>query len=201
MRSTLDHDENATMPSAGGLFNQLVAANNVRCGPGTGISHPRPGDLVLIRGTSWASKMILFGERIRFRTPEDRPFAHWSHVALVTTSAGHLLEVGPTGVVVCSIEKYRNHEYHYVHLDLSALARSNAVNFANSCLWQKYGTFSFLLLVLSVVLRDRFNVPDRGEQGCVATIVRALQRAGVTFEQRPTDMTPADVAKRFGVRP
>jgi len=28
-----------------------------------------------------------------------------------------------------------------------------------------------------------------------------LQRAGVTFEQRPTDMMPADVAKRFGVRP
>jgi hypothetical protein len=172
-----------------------------RCGPGQRISNPRPGDLVLIRGTSWASKIILFGERIRFRTPQDRPFAYWSHVALVTTSTGHLLEIGPAGVVVCSIEKYRNHEYHYVHLDLSDLARSKAVNFAYSCLRQRYGTFSFLLLVLSVALRDPFKVPDRGQQGCVATIVRALQRAGVTFEQRPSDMTPGDLAKRFGVRP
>jgi uncharacterized protein YycO len=165
------------------------------------MSKPRPGDLVLIRGTTWRSKVILFGERIRFRTPEDRPFAHWSHVALVTSSAGQLLEIGPAGVVVCSIERYRNHEYHYVHLDLSDRARRNAVNFAYSCLRQKYGTFSFLLLVLSVALRDTFKVPDRGEQGCVATIVRALQHAGVTFDQRPTDMTPADLAKRFGVRP
>jgi hypothetical protein len=173
----------------------------VRCRPGEGITKPRPGDVVLIRGRSWASKVILYGQRIRFRTPQDRPFAHWSHVALVTSSAGHLLEIGPAGVVLCSIEKYRNREYHYIHLDLPDLARRKAVSFAYSCLRQKYGTLSFLLLVLSVVLRDRFKVPDRGQHGCVATIVRALQRAGVTFEQRPTDMTPADLAKRFGVRP
>jgi hypothetical protein len=53
----------------------------VCCRPGEGITKPRPGDLVLIRGRSWASKIILFGERVRFRTPQDRPFAHWSHVA------------------------------------------------------------------------------------------------------------------------
>ena len=53
----------------------------------------------------------------------------------------------------------------------------------------------------SVLLGDRFKVPDRGQQGCVALIVRALQRAGVKFEQRPSDMMPSDLAKRFGVLP
>ena len=43
--------------------------------------------------------------------------------------------------------------------------------------------------------------PDRGQQGCVALIVPALQRAGVRFEQRPSDMMPSDLAKRFGVLP
>jgi hypothetical protein len=35
----------------------------------------------------------------------------------------------------------------------------------------------------------------------VALIARALQRAGVTFARRPADMTPADLAKQFGVMP
>jgi hypothetical protein len=59
----------------------------------------------------------------------------------------------------------------------------------------------FLLLMLSVLLGDRFKVPDRGQQGRVALIVRALQRAGMTFEQQPSDMMPSDLAKRFGGRP
>ena len=114
---------------------------------------------------------------------------------------GHLIEVVHIGVVLRKIEKYRDLEYHYVHLDLSESDRNKAVSFAYSCLRQKYGLSGFLLLALSVFLGDQFKVPDRGQQGCVALIVRALQRAGVTFERRPVDMTPGDLAKRFGVLP
>jgi len=32
-------------------------------------------------------------------------------------------------------------------------------------------------------------------------VFEALQRAGVTFERGPTDMSVADLAKRFGARP
>jgi hypothetical protein len=85
----------------------MPSAGCVRCGPGIGISHPRPADVILIRSTNWLGKSVLLG--------------------------------------------------------------------------------------------DRFKVPDRGQQGCVALIVRALQRAGVKFEQRPSDMMPSDLAKRFGV--
>jgi hypothetical protein len=173
----------------------------VRCGPGMEISNPRPADLVLIRSTNWLGKLIRFFERMRFRTPADRPFAYWSHAALVVTSAGHLVEVVHRGVVLRKIERYRNLEYHYVHLDLSESDRNKAVSFAYSCLREKYGLSGFLLLAAAVLLGDRFQVPDRGQQGCVALIVRALQRAGVTFERRPVDMTPGDLAKRFGVLP
>jgi hypothetical protein len=48
----------------------------------------------------------------------------------------------------------------------------------------------------SVLVGDRFKVPDRGQQGCVALIVRALQRAGVTFEQRPSDALGSGEAVR-----
>jgi hypothetical protein len=157
--------------------------------------------VILIRTTTLLGTLIRLFERMRFRTQTDRPFTYWSHAALVVTSVGHLIEVVHTGVVLRKIEKYRDHEYHYVYLDLSESDRSKAVSFAYSCLRQKYGLRGFLLLALSVLLTDRFKVPDRGQQGCVALIVRALQHAGMTFEQRPVDMTPADLAKWLGVTP
>jgi hypothetical protein len=105
------------------------------------------------------------------------------------------------GVALSSIEKYRDQDFHYVYLDLSAADRTRASRYAYSCLRQKYGRLSFVLFAFAVLLGDWFEVPDRGQQGCVALIVRALQRAGMTFARRPTDMTPADLAKKFDVLP
>jgi hypothetical protein len=139
--------------------------------------------------------------RIRCRRAGDRPFAHWSHAGIIVSPLGHFIEVLHNGVALGNIEKYRDQEYHYAYLVLSGPDRIRAAQYAYSCLRQKYGRLSFLLLALAVLMGDRFQVPERGQQGCVALIVRALQRAGVTFERRPTDMTPADLAKRFGVRP
>jgi hypothetical protein len=170
-------------------------------GPGESIHEPRPGDVILIRGTGWLGKAIRFFVRMRCRRNGERPLAHWSHAGIVVSPQGHLVEVLHIGVVLSSIEKYRDQEYHYVHLDLSAADRTRASRYAYSCLRQKYGRLSFILLALAVLLGDRFEVPDRGQQGCVALIARALQRAGITFARRPTDMTPADLAKRFGVMP
>jgi hypothetical protein len=171
------------------------------CGPGETISDPRPGDVILVRGTGWLGKTIRFVVRMRCRRNGDRPFAHWSHAGIIVSPQGHLVEVVHAGVVLSRIEKYRDQEYHYVYLDLSAADRTRASRYAYSCLRQKYGRLSFVLFAFAVLLGDRFEVPDRGQQGCVALIVRALQRAGITFARRPTDMTPADLAKRFGVMP
>jgi hypothetical protein len=179
-------------------LRQGRAGTYVRCAPGENIADPRPGDVILIRGRGWLGWIIRAVQRLRYRREEDHPFAYWSHAALIVTPR-HLIEVIPAGVIVREIEKYRDHEYHYVYLELSESDRRKAVAFAYSCLRQKYGLSSFLLLAASVLLGDRFKVPDRGQHGCVALIVRALQRAGVTFEQRPSDMTVADLAKRFGV--
>jgi hypothetical protein len=172
-----------------------------RCEPGETISDPRPGDIVLIRGTGWLGKSIRFFVRMRCRRNGERAFAYWSHAGIIVSSQGHLVEVIPSGVVLNRLENYRAQEYHYVYLDLSAADRIRASQYAYSCLKQKYGRLSFVLLALEVLTGDWFEVPDRGQQGCVALIARALQRAGVTFARRPTDMTPADLAKNFGVMP
>jgi hypothetical protein len=171
------------------------------CGPGESISDPRPGDVVLIRGVGWLGKAIRLFVRMRCRRESGLSFAHWSHAGIIVSAKGHLVEAIHTGVVLNHIENYRDHDYHYVHLDLSAADRSRAWRYAHSCLRQKYGRWSFVLLAFAVLSGDRFEVPDRGQQGCVALIARALQRAGMTFARRPTDMTPADLARKFGVMP
>ena len=172
-----------------------------RCGPGESISAPRPGDIVLVRGTGWVGKTIRFGLRMRYRSNGDRPLAHWSHAGIIVSHQGHLIEVVPSGVVLNRLENYRAQEYHYVYLDLSAADRARASSYAYSCLRQKYDRLGFVLLTLATLTGEWFEVPERGKQGCVALIARALQRAGLRFVRRPTDMTPADLARNFGVVP
>jgi hypothetical protein len=158
-------------------LRQERACKYVRCAPGESVAAPRPGDVILIRGRGWLGSLIRGGQLVRYRRKEDHPFAYWSHAALIVTP-WHLVEVISAGVVMRKIEKYREHEYHYVYLELSESDRSRAVAFAYSCLRQKYGVSSFLLLAASVLLGDRFKVPDRGQHGCVALIVRAAQPGG-----------------------
>src|ERR1035437_9339389 len=67
-------------------------------GPGESITDPRPGDVVLIRGSGWLGKAIRFFVRIRCRRNGDRPFAHWSHAGIIVSPQGHLIEVLHTGV-------------------------------------------------------------------------------------------------------
>jgi hypothetical protein len=172
----------------------------VHCQPGETISDPRPGDIILVRHKDWLGWLIRCFERMRFRTPEDRPYTYWSHAALVVSHAGHLVEVNPRGVVLSHVEQYCDRDYHYVWLDLPHAGRRAAVQLARSCLRQKYSLRNFLLLAATIGLGVRVRMPDSGH-GCVSLIVRALQQAGIRFDRKPTDMTPADLAKRFGVTP
>src|SRR5262249_4847137 len=132
---------------------------------------------------------------------KDRAFVHWSHAAVVVSLRGHLVEVLANGVGVSRIEKYRDQEYHYVRVDLPDADRATVARYALSCVQQRYARWTFVHLATSKLLGGRLRVPDRGQQGCVSLIVRALQQVGVPFERAATDMSVVDLAKRFGVLP
>jgi hypothetical protein len=168
--------------------------------PGEAVAQPRPGDIILVHHKHWLSWLIRSFERMRYRAPEDRPYTYWSHAALVVSGGGQMVEVNVRGVVTSHIRNYRKYDYHYVWLDLPDAGRKAAVQFARSCLRQKYSLRNFLLLAASIALGDRVPMPDSGH-GCVSLVAAALQEAGIRFDRKPTDMTPADLAKRFGVRP
>jgi hypothetical protein len=131
-----------------------------RCGPRESITDPRPGDVVLVRGAGWLGKAIRLFVRMRCRRDGSQSFAHWSHAGIVVSPKGHLVEVLHGGVVLSSIEKYRDQEYHYVYLELSAADRTRASRYAYSCLRQKYGRLSFVLFAFAVLLGtgSRFRI-------------------------------------------
>ena len=173
----------------------------VRYGPVDGIAEPRAGDVLLIRGTGWVGRVIRFGQRLIYLGSERRDLVYWSHAALVVSRHGYIVEVIYNGVRLSRIENYRPYEYHYVRLDLSEQDRANAARYASSCLRQKYARLSFVLLTLARCFRLPLPIIDRGGQGCVTLIARALENAGLAFDRPAVELTPADLAHRLGVKP
>jgi hypothetical protein len=179
----------------------MPAVRVERFGPGESAADPRPGDFILIHSEGWLSTLIYLLQALRFRGPEDRKYRHWSHVALVTSRRGRIIEVVNTGVGAQRLEKYRNTEYHYVHIDASQQERAEIVKFAESCVGQPYGRLAALALVVAALTSGRFIGGDNGQQNCAALVARALARAGVRFEREPPEMLPADLAKCYDVTP
>lgn len=177
-----------------------LSCEYIRSPPGNIVGGLRRGDLLLIRGPGWLGRAIRLGAWRRFG-PEFSRYGHWSHAALVVNDDGHLLEVHARGVALCGIEKYRDVDFCHVRLPLGERARYNVSAYACGFLGQRYDIWGFVLLGLSVTLGDRFTVPDTGRPGCVSLIVRALERAGLTFDRAASDMMPADLARQFGVVP
>ena len=131
----------------------------VHCRPGETVSRTRPGDIILVRNKQWLGLFIRGFIRFRCRAPEDRPYAYWTHAALVATRAGHLVEVNGRGVIFSHVREYRDCHYHYVRLDLSDADRRAAVQFARSLLGQKYSLRNLLLLGASIALGDLIRMP------------------------------------------
>jgi hypothetical protein len=172
-----------------------------RFGPGDAVAAPLPGDFILVAGNDLLSAFIRWAERRRFRRADERPYTHWSHTALVTSRQGRIVEVVPRGVVAQSLAKYRPQEYCYVHVGGTLEERRAAVRFAEDCLGQSYATASWLTFMLGVFLARPLPLRDGGRQSCASLVAGALARGHAIFDRTPLDMTPADLARHYGVTP
>ncbi len=181
------------------VINESAGAQ--RFGPGEGIANPWPGDFLLICGQRWISPVIHGFQLLRFPRAADRKYAHWSHVALVTDCSGRLIEARDKGVVARHVDGYRALEYHYVRIHATGRQRRQAVDFAESCVGQPYAKLEFLALGVSLLTGGWISLGDRGQQLCGALVARALARTDAVFDRPPVDMTPADLAKYYGVSP
>jgi hypothetical protein len=177
-----------------------LAASVERYGPCAEVSDPRPGDFILVRGSSLVSRVIYASEKRRALAL--RRYGYWSHCALVAASTGLIIDVTSRGVVVRHISRYRGDEYHYVRVDRPERERIQSVVVAARAVGEPYDVLSFFRIGWNLVVRrPRMSAPDRGQQVCASVVARALAHTGVEFASPPHEMMAADLACHFGVLP
>jgi len=162
-----------------------------------------PGDFILTHGAHLSSRFIRFGQTIRFRG-DDRKYSWWSHAALIRRENGDLIEAVNAGVIETNISRYKDTEYHLVHLEDSLANqrdREQGVKFAEASVGQSYGFVAVASIALSLLTGAKVAFGYEGQQICSGLVARALERTSVIFDRSPPHTLPADLAKIFKVEP
>jgi uncharacterized protein YycO len=162
----------------------------------------RPGDFILThRRRRLMPALITLAQRRRFRG-RGRPFAHWSHAALVITPEGMLVEAEGTGVRRSPITKYHEDEYHLVRMDghLDDQQRSAAAQLAERWVGEGFGYLVMLSLTIWLLTGIPVRWARHDHQICSGLVARALATAGQPFSRPPAFMLPADLAEAYRVR-
>lgn len=173
-----------------------------RYGPGDQARDFRPGDFILAHRHHVIARLISLAEKRRFHGP-DAPYAHWSHAALIAQEDGRVVEAESRGVVSSPIAKYRDDEYHLVRLgpDFVEAGRVRAVDYARSQVGQAFGYLDMFGASLYLLFGWPLRLVRRNHQICSGLVVRALQSGGLLRELDPALTLPADLARRFDVKP
>lgn len=173
-----------------------------RYGPGELASEYEPGDFILSHRNRPIAGLISLSQKRRFRG-DDAVYAHWSHCAVIVERDGTLVEAEALGVVRSPISKYRSAEFHLVRLgsELDAEGRKRAVEYANSQIGKGFGYLALVGMSVYLLTGLPVRLMRRGHQICSELVVRALQAAGLMTDADPSLTLPADLAKRFNVRP
>jgi uncharacterized protein YycO len=173
-----------------------------RYGPGEEGSGYESGDFILTHRNRPIGALISLGQKRRFRGP-DSIYAHWSHCALLVDGDGGIVEAEALGVVKSHVSKYRATEYHLVRLgaEFDAEGRQRAVEYANAQVGVAFGYLALASVSIYLLTGLPLRLMRRNHQICSELVVRALQAGGLLKDADPALTLPADLAKRFGVRP
>jgi len=159
-----------------------------------------PGDFILTHGNEWTSKLIRFGQRLRFRGP-DKKYTYWNHTALIVDQDGSIVEALGAGVQQRNISVYEETQRTLVRIESSPEDREQARRFA---LWAKgsnYGFLTILSIAYSLLTGGKFGFYFKGQHICSGLVSRALERTGLIFESEPSHIMPAELAKLYDIAP
>ncbi|TMC85046.1 MAG: hypothetical protein E6J06_04890 [Chloroflexi bacterium] len=177
-------------------------ANVERFGPGADAPEFDPGDFILTHRHRLFAGLIRLAQKRRFEGP-DAPFAHWSHSAVIVGLDGTLVEAESMGVRRSPISRYRDDEYHLVRLgaELDPDGRSRTVAYAERQVGQAFGYLDMLGAGLHLLFGWPLRWVRRNHEICSSLVVKALQAGGLLRDLDPALTLPADLAKKFDVRP
>lgn len=169
-------------------------------GPGDTMLDPEPGDFILTHGGELFSELIRIGQQLRFRGP-DRQFTYWNHAALIVSSDGAIVEALGTGVQRRSLADYDPTQYTVVRITASKEDRAEAAAFAEHCVGEPYGFTTIVSIGLSLLTGAKFSFGFNGQLICSGLVARALERTTAIFDDEPSHIMPAQLAKLFGAIP
>lgn len=169
-------------------------------GQSAGPSDFEPGDFILTHASGLACTLIRFGQALRF-LGRNRPFAWWSHAALIVSVDGDLIEASGTGVQRSHLSKYAATDFQLVRLGTLASAgdRAQIARYAHWALGQDYGWLTIISISLSLLTGGAFTFGFDGQSICSGLVARALERSDIIFDRSPSHIMPADLARYFSV--
>lgn len=153
-----------------------------------------PGDFILVADNSFFSKLVAFGQSIRF---SDNTCKKWTHAAIIVTPEGKLIEANGRSVATSDIGKYKGKEYFLVTIDASIEDRQEAINFAISCLNQEYGWMTIFSIAVSLLTGLKFSFGFDGQEICSGLVARSLERTKAIFPRDASHITPCELATYY----
>ncbi len=184
-------------------FAEVAAADHETFGPGQTVRDPRPGDFILTHGEAWTSRLIRFGQRLRYHGA-DAKYARWNHAAMFINEAGDLVEALGGGVQERNVSVYEGTEYTVVRIQKVVGGdgdREEVVDFAEWSRGQPYGFLAILSISIGLIFGGSLTFAFDGQSICSGLVARALERTKAIFNREPSQIMPADLAKYFRVEP
>jgi len=161
---------------------------------------PRPGDFILTHNDAWTSRLIRFGQRLRFRGAKAK-YAYWNHTALVVDGEGTIVEALGSGVAQRSIHDYEPTQYTVVRIAASDEDRAEAADFARCSIGAEYGFVTVVSIAISLVTGGTLAFAIDGQLICSGLVARALERTTAIFKHDPARIMPAELAELYDVEP
>ena len=169
-------------------------------GPGERMADPAPGDFILTHGGELFSQLIRIGQQLRFRGA-DQPYTFWNHAALVVSADGTIVEALGSGVERRAIADYDPTQYTVVRITASAADRAEAAAFAEASVGHPYGWTTIVSIALSLLTGAKLSFGFNGQLICSGLVARSLERTTAIFEDEPSHIMPAQLAKLYGAIP
>ena len=167
-------------------------------GPGEEPTSFQAGDFFLLRNITFWSKLILFGESLRFHG-ENRKYSRWSHSGTFLDNNGTIIEALGAGVRIDNISKYKHLTYYIVNTKLSPANRVQSLNAVKSFLKDKYGFMSNISIGINFLTGIKLQFTIKNTINCSGLVSMGLWAAGIIFDGTPQLFAPADLAAAFDV--
>jgi uncharacterized protein YycO len=163
----------------------------------------KEGDIVLFHGPNFYSRLIRFGQALRFRGDRKR-FAHWNHVAIVVGFEDD------EPVIVEAVSEVRkgkiwdnynliDYEIEFVSPLLNDSDRLQVIDYCNRQVGDEYDWVEIISLAVRCLFGGSLSIKFSESHICSGLVGEALERAGYDFGREASDLMPADIAEFFGV--